>query len=369
MFSILSDAIVASAIALIERGWVPSSVVRMSIRQLIRKRLHDLEKAERKRPSSETVAEQCLAEPIAVKTDKANEQHYEVPTEFFKTVLGPRLKYSSCYFAPHLTLDQAGLAQAELDALELTCAHADLQDGMRILELGCGWGSLTLTMAQRFPHAQIVAVSSSKTQRDYIMRQAEQLGVAHRLEIITSDVNQLQLTRTFDRIVSVEMFEHMRNYEMLLQRISQWLAPAGKLFIHIFCHRRFSYFFEEKGSANWMGRYFFSGGLMPSVDLMSRFDRHLHITQTWVWDGTHYSKTCRAWINRMHANRAQILPIFQKVYGTQANRWWYRWLLFFEAGAELFGFDEGKEWQVAHLIFEPVQKSARTISQFQASTS
>ena len=266
--------------------------------------------------------------PIAPLPEKANEQHYELPPEFFTAVLGPHRKYSSCFWRT----ETASLAEAEAAALDITCERADLSDGQDILELGCDWGSLSLWMAERFRNSRITAVSNSAPQRRFIEAEAAARGLTN-LRVITADMNEFaSAANRFDRIVSVEMFEHMRNYERLLERIASWLRPSGKLFVHHFCHRQFAYPFETDGDANWMGRHFFTGGLMPSEHLLRHFNRHLTIVGQWRWDGTHYQRTSEAWLANLDARRRDVLPILEATYGRDSSRrWFHRWRMFFLA--------------------------------------
>ncbi len=289
--------------------------------------------------------------PVAPVPEKANQQHYEVPAAFFELILGPRLKYSCCYFeTPDSTL-----AEAECVALRQSCERAQIHDGMEILELGCGWGSLTLWMLEMFPACRVTAVSNSGMQREWILQRAERLGALERLTVITADMNQFETESRFDRIVSCEMFEHMRNYQELLQRVARWLRPDGKLFVHIFCHRQYIYEFQTAGASNWMGRYFFTGGIMPAAQIFQEFREDMQVSQSWIWDGTHYERTCNAWLDLLDARTQEVLPILQAAYGDrEARRWLQRWRLFLIAGAELFGFQAGQQWQVGHYLLEPV---------------
>ena len=352
----------------VERGMIPDAITRSAIRRLCEQRLRDSDRgnniANERALQAFVVAMQ--AGPIAPVPDKANEQHYELPPEFFTAVLGPRRKYSSCFFPE----ESSSLAEAEDAALAITCERAQLADGQDILELGCGWGSLSLWMAERYPHSRITAVSNSAPQRRFIEAEAAVRGLSN-LRVITADMNDFDVGQVFnlpaqrfkaqtgqvenlphyDRVVSVEMFEHMRNYEKLLERIAGWLRPDGKLFVHIFCHRRFAYPFETDGDANWMGRYFFTGGIMPSEQLLQRFDRHLLVTRQWRWNGQHYQRTSEAWLKNLDGRRRDVLPILESCYGrAEARRWFHRWRMFFLAVAELFGYANGEEWFVTHAL-------------------
>ena len=340
----------AMAIDWTERGWLPDVVIRAGIRQLLRERLREIDAHDCETMAlrvNEFIAQMDRSN-IAPLPEKANEQHYEVPPEFFGEVLGRHRKYSCCYWAE----GQESLDDAELSALRVSCERAAVEDGMRILELGCGWGSLTLWMAQTYPNAFITAVSNSSSQREHISREALRRGLTN-VEVITADMNEFAIDRRFDRVVSVEMFEHMRNYRVLFQRIHDWLLPGGRFFMHIFCHRTTAYEFVDHGAGDWMSRHFFSGGIMPSEDLPLRFQDHLKILDTWRWSGIHYERTANAWLANMHLRRERIWPILESTYGERnAMQWWMRWRLFFMACAELFGFDDGQQWWVSHYCFE-----------------
>ena len=341
-----------------ERGWVPDALVRHGIRRLCADRLRD-ERAGG--PAAQARRYQHLMNelqdsPLAIHTDDANAQHYELPADFFKLCLGGRLKYSGCYYATgRETLDQAEAAM-----LELTGMRAELADGQRILELGCGWGSLTLWMADRYPNARITAVSNSASQRQHIQQQCQLRGLGN-VEVITCDVNTLQLPPAeFDRCVSVEMFEHMRNYATLLARVAAWLAADGKVFIHIFSHRRFAYPYEVRGPSDWMAEHFFTGGTMPSDDLLYHFQDDVRIEGHWRVSGAHYEHTANAWLAKMDANRAAIDEVFARVYGPDAvTKWRARWRMFFMACAELFGYRGGTEWLVSQYRCAPAGRGAR----------
>ena len=337
---------------LLEADRVPDALIRWNIRRLLQQRLR-----EEQRPNEEAQQQhlmrfiaQLKASPIAINTREANEQHYELPCEFFELVLGKHLKYSSCYFKDGVE----SLDAAEAEMLALTCRRARLADGERILELGCGWGSLSLYMAQQFPNARITAVSNSRTQKEFIDARAASRGLTN-LEVITCDMNDLSFSgdRRFDRAVSVEMFEHMRNYEQLLQRISRWLQPAGTLFVHIFTHREHSYPFEVRDESDWMARYFFTGGIMPGDHLLTYFQRDVRLAEHWRVDGVHYQKTSECWLANMDRSRDRIEPILARTYGAeQMRRWWVYWRVFFMACAELWGYAGGREWFVSHYLFE-----------------
>jgi cyclopropane-fatty-acyl-phospholipid synthase len=334
----------------VEQGLVPDSVVRRGIRRLVRARLDSLPRADVQTAGAaiEQFVDLMNAAPIAPVPEKANAQHYEIPAAFFAKVLGEHRKYSSCFWPAGVN----DLSQAEMLALRQTCERAEIVNGMNILELGCGWGSLSLWMARHYPVSQITAVSNSHSQREYIEAEARRRGL-HNLHVITCDMNRFDVSERFDCVVSVEMFEHMRNWRELLARVSRWLVPGGRFFMHIFCHRDTPYEFVDEQANDWMSRYFFSGGIMPSDELPARFQEHLALTRRWRWDGTHYEKTANAWLANLDAQREQIRPILEQTYGAQdAAVWLMRWRLFFMACAELFGYDNGQQWWVGHYLFE-----------------
>ncbi|MGD2093537.1 MAG: cyclopropane-fatty-acyl-phospholipid synthase family protein [Phycisphaerales bacterium] len=338
---------------LMERGWIPDTFIRIGIHNLDRMRLRMQDKGD---PEANLQAKMDFIKnlrqsPIACQTDKANEQHYELPPTFFESVLGPHLKYSCCYWPKGIET----LADAEQAALEQVRSRAQIEDGMEILELGCGWGAFSLWIANKYPRSKVVAVSNSSLQRDFIQRKAQETKLSN-IEVITCDANVFHSERYFDRIVSIEMFEHMRNYLTLLARIATWLKPEGKLFIHIFTHHQFAYLFETEGEDNWMGRYFFTGGMMPSDDLMLYFQDKLILSDHWRLNGTHYQKTAEAWLKNMTVTRERILKVLEKVYGAdQKMIWFQRWRIFFMACSELWGFKKGNEWYVSHYLFEKRQ--------------
>jgi cyclopropane-fatty-acyl-phospholipid synthase len=336
-----------------EKRILPDPLIRFGIRRLCKQRLRELEgpTSELSKQRESEHAALLMRSPLAVHTDDANKQHYELPPDFFGLVLGKNRKYSSCYWPEGCR----SLDEAEDLAIAATIKRAQLQDGMTVLELGCGWGSLTLAMAKKFPNSRILALSNSAPQRHYILEQARGRGISN-IQVITKNITDVtDLTSEhgqFDRIVSVEMFEHLRNYDVLLERISQWLKPDGKLFVHIFTHRKFSYFFETEGDDNWMGKYFFTGGQMPSHNLLPSFQRKLRLEQQWSWNGVHYQKTSEAWLRRMDENQEAVMGIFARVYGHgESARWFQRWRVFFMSCAELFGYRGGSEWGVSHYLF------------------
>lgn len=335
---------------LLRREMIPDWMIRGEIRARLKKKLlaeYKLSPEKRKQKKLAWIDEMKKG-PIALNTPEANKQHYELPTTFFQCVLGRNLKYSSGFWPlSHTTLDES-----EENMLALTVERAQVRDGQKILELGCGWGSLTLYMAKKFPNAQITAVSNSKTQRDHIEFQVKKLGLQN-VKVLTCDMNNLQLEEKFDRAVSVEMFEHMRNYKALLEKIAGFLNPGGKLFVHVFAHKELSYPYIASDAKDWIAKYFFTGGLMPSADIFDYFPEHFRVAERWEVPGTHYQKTCRAWLELFDLARINIKIIFRETYGFKdTNLWWAYWRIFFMSCEELFGYNGGKEWFVSHTLLE-----------------
>ena len=333
-----------------EMGLVPDKVIRAGIRRLNRQRLEDIHASDLEMSSKllNLFVEKSRTAEIAPLPQMANEQHYEVPEEFFGLVMGDHRKYSSCFWSEQ-TED---LSAAESEALRLTCQHAGIEDGMRVLDLGCGWGSLSLWIAEHYPNCEVFSVSNSNSQRRYITAEAKRRGLEN-IAVQTCDMNYFDTQVLYDRIVSVEMFEHMRNYQELYRRIDTWLKPGGRFFKHIFCHRSCAYEFVDQGPSDWMSRHFFSGGIMPSDDFPLRFQGHLKLAKQWRWNGGHYEKTANAWLENMDKKKQQIMPVLVKTYGAEnAPKWFMRWRIFFMACAELFGHDDGQEWYVSHYLFD-----------------
>jgi cyclopropane-fatty-acyl-phospholipid synthase len=337
-------------IELAETGFVPDRLIRIGIRRLLAKRIQAVTTGE-----LADFTNQLRNSPLAVATDTANEQHYEVPAAFFEKVLGPRLKYSACFF----DRTDASLSEAEGEMLRRTCERASIKEGMRVLELGCGWGSLTLWIAEQFPASEIAAVSNSASQKSFIDQRARERGL-NNVRVITADMRDFATSEKFDRVVSVEMFEHMRNYELLFRRVSSWLKPDGKAFVHVFCHRDSPYLFETEGANNFMGRHFFTGGMMPSEGLFGHFADDLEIEQRWRVNGLHYWRTCEAWLTNLDRNRDAILERFcEDLSDREAKISLQRWRIFFMACAELFRYRGGEEWFVSHYLFEQADRRAR----------
>lgn len=343
------DIAASGLLGLAERGLIPDRLLRLGIRRLCAQRLRE-ERAGGLDAQALRFAQridELRKSPVAIETDTANAQHYELPPEFFQLCLGPRLKYSGCYYPR----GDETLAEAEEAMLALYDERAELRDGQAILELGCGWGSLTLWMAQRYPNARITAISNSHSQRQHIEAQCRKRGLIN-VQVHTQDVNTLVLQpEQFDRCVSIEMFEHMRNYQTLMSRIAGWLKPGGKLFVHVFAHRTLMYPYETAGEGNWLGRHFFTGGQMPAADTLLMFQRDLGIEQRWLVDGTHYQRSANHWLARQDDQRDAVMKVLSQAYGDTAPLWFQRWRMFWMSCAVLFGYAGGREWLVAHYRF------------------
>ena len=335
---------------LLEKNKIPDFLIRIGIRRLLKQRLKDEKKEnpEAQKQHLLKLVEELKNSPIAIETKAANEQHYEVPTQFYQYCLGKHLKYSSGFWKEGVK----DIDTSEKEMLDITCERAELQNGQEVLELGCGWGSLSLFMSAKFPKSNFTVVSNSRTQKIYIDEQAKLRGI-NNLIVLTIDINNFNIDKKFDRVVSVEMFEHLRNYKLLFNKISSLLKDDGKMFVHVFTHKTYAYKFEVIDDTDWMSKYFFTGGIMPSNELFSYFNDDLKIVNQWLVNGTHYSKTSEAWLQNMDKHKAEIIPLFEKTYGKEnATKWWVYWRVFYMACAELWGYDKGEEWMVVHYLFE-----------------
>lgn len=326
---------------------IPEFIIRNRIRSLNKQRLKEITASTPEKQSERTkqFVKALHESAIAVETAAANDQHYELPAEFFSMCLGPHKKYSCAYYE-----GGESLGKAEENMLEMYTQRANLQDGQEILELGCGWGSLTLYMAQKYPNAKIIGVSNSHSQREYIESQVQKLGLKN-LRIQTADVNSVSFQNSFDRIVSVEMLEHIRNYKSMFEKISSWLKDDGLFFTHVFTHKDKPYLFEVKDETDWMSKYFFTGGVMPSNDLFLRFQDNLLLQDQWLVSGENYQKTSEDWLKNMKAHKKAVKKLFKEVYGVQSGLWYAYWKIFYMAVAELFGTNKGNEWMISHYLF------------------
>jgi len=336
-----------AAIGAFERAPVPDAVTRIGIEALVARTRRGM--TQDGTSATRAFAEAMRSRPIADHPDAANEQHYEVPADFFGLVLGPRRKYSCCLYDDGVTT----LAAAEDRALAETVAHARLEDGHSILELGCGWGSLSLYMAEAFPQCRIVAVSNSHSQRAFIEAQAAAKGLGN-LRVVTADVNRFDPERQFDRVVSIEMFEHVSNWPALFSRVKDWLDPGGLFFMHVFSHTRVPYAFDHTDPSDWIAQHFFTGGIMPSHGLIGEFGQLFQLVEDWRWSGTHYAHTARDWLANMDRQAPAVMDVLRSTYGDDAKLWQRRWRLFFLATEGLFGHRGGAEWGVSHYLLRPV---------------
>jgi len=334
-----------------ETGRLPDSVVRKGMRRVLSASLRERrpEDPNERADLVSRLVEQLRRSPIALSPDAANRQHYELPPEFFRLILGPHMKYSCC-------LCESGtesLEAAECAMLDLTCRRAEIHGGMKILDLGCGWGALAMWIASRYPSASVTAVTNSRLQRDFILGAAAHAGISN-LDIVHADVQDYQPAGRFDRVLSVEMFEHVRNYEVLLSRIARWLEDDGRLFVHHFCHRDTPYVIDVEDSRDWMAQHYFTGGLMPSSDLLARFQDDCGMDASWTVSGLHYARTLRTWLHNMDARRDDVMTVLIRHYGmTDARMWFNRWRMFFMACGELFAYRDGAEWYIVHHRFRP----------------
>jgi cyclopropane-fatty-acyl-phospholipid synthase len=337
---------------LLERNLLPDWLVRIGIRRLLAQRLREESAGGQPEAKLDAYVRDLKQRPLAEDTRAANEEHYEVPTAFFLRCLGRRLKYSGCYY-PSGT---ESLDQAEEAMLALYVERGRIADGQEILELGCGWGSFSLYLAERFPGSRITGVSNSRTQKEFIDAEAKKRSLSN-LTILTRDMNTFDIdTARFDRVVSIEMFEHMKNYQALMAGIARWLKSGGLLFVHIFTHRKVAYHFVARERSDWMARYFFTGGQMPSHELLTRFQERLSLLSDWTVNGTHYQKTAEAWLSNMDSHRGEIMPIFRETYGKKnALKWWAYWRVFYMSCAELWGYRRGEEWIVSHYLFKKAE--------------
>ena len=328
-------------LSLAESGFIPDALIKIAARYISNRRLIEQSDDENKDKIISVLSRGVVAE----KTHNANEQHYEVPPEFFSYVLGTNLKYSCSLFD-----DTDSLDDAEESMLKLYIDRADIKDGHEVLDLGCGWGSFSLYVAERYPDINITPVSNSSDQIAYIKNEAHKKGLSN-IKAFRMDVNNLELNKKFDRIVSIEMFEHLRNYKLILNYLNHALKPDGKLFIHIFCHKKLTYLYEMKNNFDWMTKYFFQGGIMPSKDIFQYFEDELEIINQWDINGNHYSKTCKAWLNNHYKNKKKILDIFEKHYD-EPKIWFNRWRIFFLSCEAFFALNNGREYFVAHYLFK-----------------
>ncbi len=338
---------IKSGIQLAEKGYLPDFILKKAIKRILMSRLKEISNERSiKTDSKLDFFEKLKNSPIAVSTNQANEQHYEVPASFFKYVMSDNLKYSCCWYESETN----DLMQAEINMIEKTITRAEISSNQQILDLGCGWGSFTIYAAQKFPNSVFTCISNSNDQIEFIKQEAKKKNLKNILPQ-KQDINNLSFEYKFDRIVSVEMFEHVRNYKKLLNNLKNFMNSEGKLFIHIFNHKEHSYPYEIRGDSDWMSKYFFTGGIMPSADIFDFFNDDFFVSKYWKVDGKHYAKTCRHWLQNHYANKTKIIDLFDAHYD-DANKWYQRWRLFFLACEMLFAHDQGNEWFVSHYLLE-----------------
>lgn len=348
------DATGRLMLASLERNLLPDAVIRRLSRLLLGGRLRYGYKPSAELQLSDLLqfAHSLREMPIAIQTDKAKEQHYELPTSFFKLVLGKYFKYSCCYFSDA----SKTLEDAEKAMLELYCERSKLEDGHTVLDVGCGWGSLSLYIAQKYSNCKVTGICNSKTQKQFIEEQCRVLELQN-VEIIVADISTFEMEASYDRIYSIEMFEHMKNYQNLLKKISKWMKEDTLLFVHHFCHKTFAYHFEDTNDDDWITKYFFTGGTMPSANLLLYFQDDVSVVDHWLVNGKHYARTSEEWLKRMDNNLASIKSIMESTYGKdQAVKWTVYWRTFFISVAELFGYNNGEEWMVTHFLFRKKMK-------------
>ncbi len=338
---------IKSGIQLAEKGYLPDFILKKAIKRILMSRLKEISNERSiKTDAKLDFFEKLKNSPIAISTNDANEQHYEVPATFFKYVMSDNLKYSCCWYES----ESNDLMQAEINMIEKTITRAEISSNQQILDLGCGWGSFTIYAAQKFPESVFTCISNSSDQIEFIKQEAKKKNLKNILPQ-KQDINNLSFKHKFDRIVSVEMFEHVRNYKKLLNNLKNLMNSEGKLFIHIFNHKEHSYPYEIRGDSDWMSKYFFTGGIMPSADIFDFFNDDFFVTKYWKVDGIHYAKTCRHWLQNHYANKTKIIDLFNAHYD-DANKWYQRWRLFFLACEMLFAHDQGNEWFVSHYLLE-----------------
>ncbi|RKP05690.1 methyltransferase [Thamnocephalis sphaerospora] len=340
--------------ALVDSGMAPDFVLRYGIRRFLAERVAQIRQVggwEAQTAAEMGYVQVAQTREATINTDEANEQHYEVPTEFLRLCLGKRMKYSACVFPPGVT----DLSKAEEITLEEYCRKADLKDGQKVLDLGCGWGSLTLFLAERYPNSVIYSLSNSSTQRAHIEAECKRRNL-NNVRVFVGDVAVFEfpaITRDFDRILSVEMLEHVRNHPLIFKKVSSWLSHSddARFFVHVFCHRTRSYDFDTEEGDSWMARHFFTGGCMPSESLFMNYQQDLRVVNRWAINGSHYGATSEAWLKTLDSNRETAIERVLDEALQEAHVRFNRWRVFFMAVAECFAYDGGEEWGVVHYLF------------------